>query len=127
MAAATIFMGVTGFLVAAYFHLRRPDLPGRLASVFAWPYRVVVNKFYVDELYDRVIVHPFVVFSDRLLFRVIDVVVIDRMLVHGMARTVRASAFRVLKYAHSGLVPSYVVTMVAGAVLFVGYLVVGWR
>jgi len=81
-----------------------------------------VNRYYVDEIYDSLIVRPLVKLSDRVLWRIIDDGVIDGVAVNGTARAVRAIAANGLKYAQSGLAQSYVFFMIAGALAIVGYL-----
>ena len=45
-----------GIWMAWRFYLKRRDIPARLAERFGGIYRLVYNKYYVDELYDRVFV-----------------------------------------------------------------------
>ena len=122
MAAATIVMGLVGFALAWFFYMNRIDLPARIAASAGGMYRLLRESYYVDAIYDAVIVRPLVAFSDRLLFRTIDTKVIDDLVVNGTARTVRAGASSVLKFAQTGLAQSYVFFMIAGAVAVVGYL-----
>ncbi len=51
-------MGITGFVLAWYFYIRHPDLPGRFASMHHLAYQFVLNKWYFDELYDFLFVRP---------------------------------------------------------------------
>ncbi|HVE79501.1 MAG TPA: NADH-quinone oxidoreductase subunit L [Gemmatimonadaceae bacterium] len=81
--------------------------------------RVLANKYYVDELYDRAIVRPFVGTSRGLLWRGIDAGLIDG-LVNGagyLSRVVGAAGAGL----QSGFVGRYAWVLVAGmlAVLFV--------
>ena len=82
----------------------------------------LLNKYYIDEAYDAVIVHPLVKVSDRVLFRKIDAGLIDGGLVNGTARMVRATAASGLKYAQTGFTQSYIFLMIVGAVAIVGYI-----
>jgi NADH-quinone oxidoreductase subunit L len=56
--AFSILMGLSGIGAAMFLYLRKTDLPQRFARIFAWPYKVLWNKYYVDELYDHIIVRP---------------------------------------------------------------------
>ena len=49
---------IIGFLVAFQFYIRRPDLPGKLAENQAILYRFLLNKWYIDEIYDFLFVNP---------------------------------------------------------------------
>ena len=66
-----------GIGIAAYFFLRRKDAADRLAASFAGVHRVLLNKYYVDEIYDAAIVQPIKRTSERALWRVFDAGVID--------------------------------------------------
>jgi len=56
-------------------------------------YSILVNKYYVDELYDAIIVWPVIRASRDFLWRVVDASVIDGI-VNGVGQTVRGSAAR---------------------------------
>src|SRR5262245_51309149 len=122
MAFVAVAVAGSGAFCAWLLYVRRPDLPGKIASIFAGAYNLLLNKYWVDELYDRVLVRPLVALSDRVLFRVVDAGLVDGVLVDGTARGVRALAAHGLKYAQSGLAQSYVFFMIAGAAALVGEL-----
>jgi len=111
-----------GAFLAWWLYVRRPELPGRIAAAFAGTHRLLLNKYYVDELYDALLVRPLVALSDRVLFRIVDAGLVDGFAVNGTARGVRALAAHGLKYAQSGLAQGYVFFMIVGAVALVGYL-----
>jgi len=85
---------------------------------------VLKNKYYVDELYDAGIVRPLVELSDKLLYRVVDVLLVDGYGVNGAARGVRALAADGLKYVQSGLTQAYLIVMLVGTALLLGWLLV---
>jgi NADH-quinone oxidoreductase subunit L len=103
-------------------YIRKPGVPGWLAARLSGVYRTLLNKYYIDEFYDAVIVRPLVAVSDRVLYRIIDARLIDGIGVNGTAHGIRAIAANGLKYAHSGLTQSYVFFMIVGAMAIVGYL-----
>ena len=99
-----------------------PELPGEIVQRAGGLYRLVASKYYVDEIYDAVLVRPLVKLSDAVLFRVVDAGLIDGVVVNGTARGVRAVASNGLKYAQSGLAQGYVFFMILGAAAILGYL-----
>ncbi|MDJ0846931.1 MAG: NADH-quinone oxidoreductase subunit L [Myxococcota bacterium] len=123
MAATAIGVATAGLALAWYLYVSRPDLPGKISAALRYPYRLILNKYYVDEAYDAVIVRPTVAVSDRVLFRFVDAGIIDGLGVNGMARTVRAVADGALKHLQTGLTQSYVFLMILGTAVIVGYLV----
>ena len=50
--------GLIGIALAWFFYARPSPLPGRVASLAGRAYTWSLNKFYVDELYDAVIIRP---------------------------------------------------------------------
>ncbi len=113
MAAATL-AGVTGIATAWLFYVRSPDWPDRLAARWQGLYRGSFHKWYVDEVYDRAVVKPTLVFADRL-WRRVDVAIIDSA-VNGVARGVAWWGW-MLRLAHTGETQHYALGMTVGAVL----------
>ena len=54
-------------------------------------YKLLLNKYYVDEIYEKLIIGPIRIASD-VLFVVVDVIVIDLLFVNGTAMLVKASS-----------------------------------
>jgi NADH-quinone oxidoreductase subunit L len=82
-------------------------------------HRLLQNAWYVDWLYDRIVVRPLFAASD-VLARVFDTRVIDGA-VNGVGRAVVAWAAS-LRRLQTGYVVNYALTMLAGAVAIVGFL-----
>jgi NADH-quinone oxidoreductase subunit L len=123
LAVYAIAAAAVGFTFAVVLYVQSPELVGRLRSTFSGPYTVLKEKYYVDELYDALIVRPLVRFSDRILFRAVDAEAIDGYAVNGPARAVRALAADSLKYLQSGLAQGYLIVMLVGSAAIVGWLV----
>jgi NADH-quinone oxidoreductase subunit L len=113
MGVAVLVAGI-GFLVAWRFYLKRPETPEKLAASLHAPYRVLLNKYYVDEIYDAVVVWPIHRLSQTVLWRFFDVGVIDGA-VNGSADVARDTGDR-LRRLNSGNTRSYAAWVVVGAV-----------
>jgi NADH-quinone oxidoreductase subunit L len=85
------------------------------------PPRLLEEKYYVDELYDATVVQPIKVGSTNVLWKVIDVHIIDGA-VNG-AGHLASMLGGTLRYLQSGLARSYVAIVVLGALLIIGYFV----
>jgi NADH-quinone oxidoreductase subunit L len=121
MALATL-AAFAGIGIAYLFYLFRPELPRRLSERFQGAYTVLLNKYYVDELYEAFVVKP-LVSGSLLLWKTFDVKVVDG-LVNGVALFAgRGSA--VLRRLQTGYVPNYVLLILVGVVAIVGYLTFG--
>jgi NADH-quinone oxidoreductase subunit L len=54
--AASVAIALAGIAVAWNFYQRHPEIPQRLATSMAGLHRLLLNKYYVDELYGKVFV-----------------------------------------------------------------------
>jgi NADH-quinone oxidoreductase subunit L len=123
LAARAVLVAAVGAFLAWWLYVHAPAWPQRIAERFRGLYRLLLAKYYVDEIYDATIVRPLVAISDRVLYRGVDAGLIDGVAVNGLANSVRAFAANGLKYAQSGFAQSYLFLMVVGAVAIVAYLV----
>ncbi|MCY3553109.1 MAG: NADH-quinone oxidoreductase subunit L [Candidatus Poribacteria bacterium] len=82
-------------------------------------HKFVANKYYVDEVYNSLIVQPIKNASHYLLWRIVDNGVIDGI-VNGVAAIIRVIG-GTLRRLQTGLVQAYIVSMVLGIVLFLAY------
>jgi NADH-quinone oxidoreductase subunit L len=111
-----LLAAIAGTGLAWWLYLQRPTWPEQIGRSFRLLHRVLVAKFWVDEIYGALLVRPLVAISDRLLYRWIDAGLIDGLLVNGVARSVRALAANGLRYVQSGLIQAYMLLMLVGAV-----------
>ena len=82
-------------------------------------HKLVANKYYIDEVYNALIVQPMKNASHYLLWRIVDNGVIDGI-VNGVAAIIRVIG-GTLRRLQTGLVQAYIVSMVLGIVLFLAY------
>jgi NADH-quinone oxidoreductase subunit L len=54
--AFSVLIGVLGIVLAYRFYVQKPEISERLARTFAGPHRVLLNKYYVDEIYDATVI-----------------------------------------------------------------------
>jgi NADH-quinone oxidoreductase subunit L len=118
MIAATA-MGLLGIAAAYYVYVVNPDLPERLAQQWNILYRGSLNKWYVDEAYDRLFVRPTFAAASGLWKRV-DVNFIDGA-VNGIARGVAWGGW-LLRLIQSGQAQHYALATAMGIVLLTAYL-----
>ena len=112
MAVSTV-VAVGGIGLAFFFFLKNPQAADDMANRFAGLHRLLVNKYYVDELYAAVIVRPLVWLSENVFWKVVDVEAIDGT-VNGIAHGATAVGDTVRR-TQSGNTRSYAVWVVVGA------------
>ncbi len=110
-------LALAGFAAARLFYFRRPALAGILAARFPSVFRLLNRKFYFDEAWQALIVRP-AVRGAAAVYRVFDLKVIDGA-VGGSGRAADESG-RIIAAAHTGLVMHYILAFLAGAVIFLG-------
>jgi NADH-quinone oxidoreductase subunit L len=120
VSSAIAFIGIG---IAAFIWLRRRELAASMARSFAPVHRLLLNKYYVDEVYDATIVNPIRVVSQEGLWRGFDVRVIDGA-VNGAATVVAASA-GALRRLQTGSVRAYASSLFVGVIVVLGYYL--WR
>jgi NADH-quinone oxidoreductase subunit L len=87
--AASVAVAAAGLLAAWLLYRKGPDAaPARLAARLRPLHVLLSGKYFVDEIYDRLVVRP-LRWSAQALFRVVDRVLIDTLAVHGSAFGVR--------------------------------------
>jgi NADH-quinone oxidoreductase subunit L len=116
---ASVVIALLGIGIAAYFFLINRALADSIASSFSAVYRTLLNKYWIDELYDATIVQPIKWLSDHVLWKVVDVWIIDGI-VNGVGVFTRGSA-ALLRMVQSGSVRTYAASLVLGVVLILGY------
>jgi NADH-quinone oxidoreductase subunit L len=115
LVAISVAFGLAGIFLAWLFYVARPALPDMLAKRFNGLYRTVLNKYYVDEIYDATIVKPVVEGSRSVLWQGIDVEVIDAS-VNGIGARARGVG-GVLRRMQSGYIRNYAAWVLLGAVI----------
>ncbi|MCP3144229.1 NADH-quinone oxidoreductase subunit L [Pyxidicoccus xibeiensis] len=117
-------VAVSGGAVAAFLYLKFfPARVGQPAPAFARAVRrTAQNKFYVDELYELVVIRP-VKFMSFILFRVVDALLIDTVAVRGTA-WVTARVGSALRYVQTGDAQAYAAVMALALLGGVAYALI---
>ena len=114
-------MGISGIVVAWFAYIVQTGLPAWFAHYFRPIYLFLLNKWYVDELYDAVIVRPAIWLGVRF-WKDGDGAVIDGFGPDGFAKMTRGMA-AVLSRFQTGYLYHYVFAMFVGAVVLVSWYV----
>jgi NADH-quinone oxidoreductase subunit L len=110
-----VALGVIGLWVGFRATLGWPILPARAAPPDTGLARLLYRKYYVDEIYDALIVRPVVWVSDKVLWRVVDQGLVDGILVGGGVVGSRLLG-RIGSRLQSGQVGLYVLLFLVGAI-----------
>ncbi|OGW14159.1 MAG: hypothetical protein A3G93_00225 [Nitrospinae bacterium RIFCSPLOWO2_12_FULL_45_22] len=137
----SILVAATGIFLAYHMYIRRPELPARLAGRFPGIYQALLNKYWVDELYQYFVVNPikrgmrflwdldnyivdgavngtgFITVLNSRLSGIFDLYTVDGA-VNSMS-TLFNNGARGFRRLHTGLVHNYALAMVFGIFIFV--------
>jgi NADH-quinone oxidoreductase subunit L len=117
--AVSTTVALAGIGLGTFFFLKRPDRAEALSQALPAVYRTLLNKYYVDELYDAAIVQPIKRISSVLLWRGVDAGLIDGA-VNGIGGIIR-SASGTLRRLQTGSVRAYAASLFLGVVVILGY------
>ncbi len=112
----TVMMAL-GWGLAAYFYLRRPDIPVELARQHEPLYKFLLNKWYFDELYEAIFVRP-AKWLGRALWKGGDGWLIDGFGPDGVSARVLDVTRNVVRL-QTGYLYHYAFAMLIGAALFI--------
>ena len=121
--AVSSLIALAGIGLATYLWLKHKEIPAKLAAQYPAVHRLLLNKYYVDEVYDATIVQPIKVVSTEGLWRGFDVKVVDGA-VNGAGYFVSGVSI-VLRLLQNGSVKTYAASMFVGAVAVLAYYL--WR
>jgi NADH-quinone oxidoreductase subunit L len=121
-AVLSVAMACAGIYLAYRFYIRNPKSPAELAGRWKGIHRVLLHKYYVDELYDAAIIKPTVQASANVLWKQTDAGLIDGA-VNGTGQAIQSFA-SVLKNIQNGLIRSYAAWILLGMAAVLLYIYV---
>ncbi|MGD0891377.1 MAG: NADH-quinone oxidoreductase subunit L [Terracidiphilus sp.] len=124
LSGVAVLVAFIGWFVAHLFYKQKPKQPAELAAALPSGYKVLTNKYYVDEFYGATVVKPLLAFSTYVLGWVV-----DKAILGGAAWLLGAIATfsgAILQRWQSGNIRSYAAWLAAGAAAVLLFLVVQW-
>jgi NADH-quinone oxidoreductase subunit L len=112
-------VALAGIGLAAYFWLRNRRAVDGIARSFSGVHRLLLGKYYVDEIYNAAVVQPIKLLSTAGLWKGVDVGLIDGA-VNGVGAMISGSS-SALRRTQTGSVRTYAFALFAGAVAILGY------
>ncbi len=113
----SVAAGLSGIAIAYIMYLAKTGMADSLARTFSAPYRLIYNKYFVDEIYDATVVNPILGGSRIVLWKGIDSGVIDG-LANGIASRCR-DVGGILRLLQSGSIRSYASWILFGGVVLI--------
>ena len=76
LSIAAVLVALEGWLIADKYYRRKPARPAQLAAALPAGYKLLANKYYIDEIYGAAIVKPLLAISKYLLGWVVDTAIL---------------------------------------------------
>ena len=98
--AVSVLVAFCGLGLAWLLYVKRPELPAKIAAAFGGLYKLVLNKYWIDELYSVAIIGPLVAMSRAVLWQGVDQKMIDgavnesAVAARDVSQAMRATAIR---------------------------------
>jgi NADH-quinone oxidoreductase subunit L len=114
-------LGFLGIITAYVMYIARPQLPATMAARFGFIYRLLLNKYYVDELYGVIFVRPYRALA-RTLWHVGDEDILDGI-PRGGVMLARGSAGGLVRL-QNGSLAQYAFVMLIGLVVLISVFLI---
>ncbi|HCR85139.1 MAG TPA: NADH-quinone oxidoreductase subunit L, partial [Alphaproteobacteria bacterium] len=118
-----LIVGAMGFILALIMYIIAPKLPDILVHIFRPLYLLSYNKWYIDEIYNFVLVRPIMAIG-RFFWKIVDTKIVDGI-PNGFA-AISESFGRRFKALQSGYIYHYSSIMLIGIISVLGYLIYIW-
>jgi len=119
LSIVAVLVALEGWLIADKYYRRKPERPAQLAAQLPGVYKLLANKYYVDEIYSALIVKPLFAISKYVLGGV-------ELLLTGVAWLLAGIASftgMILQRWQSGNLRSYAAWLALGAAAVLLFLV----
>jgi NADH-quinone oxidoreductase subunit L len=116
----SVAIAASGIYGARHLYLQRGEIAVSLVKRYPRMYRTLLNKYFVDELYDAVVVDPIVKTSHDVLWKAMDITMIDGS-VNGSAKIINGIG-QVFRKIQTGVAQSYAVVFIGGILFVISWL-----
>ena len=125
LSIVAVLVALLGWYVAHRLYHQRPETPAKLAAAFPAGYKLLLNKYFVDQIYSFAVVKPLLAFSKFILEWVVDVAILGGItwLLGGIATLAGA----ILQRWQSGNLRSYAAWLALGAAALLLFVLVPWN
>ncbi len=116
----SVIIAIIGFTIAYVIYLKKKYVPGDDSTIKGYK-KVIYNKYYVDEMYERTVISGTIRIS-KTVYEYFDKLVIDGI-VNGVGKSIRRIG-EGIRGTQTGLVRDYMLTMIIGVSIMLVYVLV---
>jgi len=116
----SVALVVTSIFAARFLYNKRPEIATSWRSRLSGMHQLLLNKYYIDEIYGVVVVRP-VIYVSFFLWKIVDVVMIDGFL-DGMAGAYHDLS-ETMRRGQTGRLRNYTTLFAVGVIVLIAYFV----
>ena len=120
----SVVAAASAIFYARYVYLKKPEVAEKTSSRFKGAYKVLLNKYFLDEAYDATVVNPIVKGSENILWKIADNKIIDG-LINYLAKLIDIIS-GVIKKIQTGVAQSYALVMVLGILIALFWIILSY-
>jgi NADH-quinone oxidoreductase subunit L len=120
MAASVVIALIAVYLANRLYSKGDLDKATSIASGVKPVHRLLLNKYYLDEIYFALIINPFMWLSRNILWKVFDAKIIDGLVNGAALVTMKAADYA--RRIQSGIAQNYAVVMMGGIIIIIAWL-----
>jgi NADH-quinone oxidoreductase subunit L len=119
--AVSAALALSAIYFAYVVYTRKREIAEKTAAKFRGVYTLLFNKYYVDEIYEAVVVKPIQMISEKFLWKINDNKIIDGI-VNGSGTVIEKSS-SIIRKLQTGLTQFYAVVMVTGIIIVLTWII----
>ena len=120
MVLSVLFALLAWYLASRVYHSGF-EIASRLRKKWEWAYKISLNKWYVDELYNLVLIKPGYLFTTHFLWRFFDLNIIDRIV--NTSGVIARTAGNTIRPFQNGSTQNYALIFTFGTFMALWYLI----
>jgi NADH-quinone oxidoreductase subunit L len=117
----SVIAALSAILLARFIYLKKPEIAVNTSKRFKGAYNLLLNKYFVDEVYDTTIVSPLVKGSESFLWKICDNKLIDGLINWLAAQIDKISS--IIRKIQTGIAQSYALVMVLGILIALFWII----
>jgi NADH-quinone oxidoreductase subunit L len=122
-AGLSVLVACVGLLVAWTLYMKRTEVPGKIVAAAPRLHRLVLGKYFIDEIYEAVVIRPIHGFS-VFLWKQIDAFVVDGIGVNGPPKVLKTigGIGRMLQSGNAQAYAFWIFVGFSGALFYLVYV-----
>ncbi len=117
----SVILAFLAWFLASRVYQSGFEIASRLRKKSEWAYKISLNKWYVDELYNLVLIKPVYLFTNHFLWRLFDLNFLDRIV--NTSGTAAHTSGNIIRPLQNGLTQNYALIFIFGTFLIILYLI----